>query len=197
MEVLKWLGAVSTEETYKRTLHDQHPGTCSWILKAHFFQEWIKAPHSAGPSFLWIHGIPGGGKTFLTARILQHLQKVSLPRTPVAYFFCAHEDSEKCETTAVLRGWIQQIAQQSPEALQQVEKMYQEAELHSQEQHKLWELFKSILEVLPAGGYLVLDGLDECADHDLLRIRASRCILRKAFQGHRNNQDTCVDSKPL
>ncbi|KAF8247165.1 hypothetical protein K440DRAFT_552099, partial [Wilcoxina mikolae CBS 423.85] len=101
-EILQWIGAVSTEAQYEKALHERLLGTCEWIFQRPAFRNWVMV-EPPKPSILWIHEIPGGGKTFLSARIIEHLRLSSFIS---AYFFCVNEEFAEKEPLSILRGWI-------------------------------------------------------------------------------------------
>ncbi|KAI0460424.1 hypothetical protein F5B21DRAFT_519163 [Xylaria acuta] len=47
----------------------QEPETCDWISREGSFRDWLRPRVSSGdlPRFVWIHGIPGAGKTVLAS----------------------------------------------------------------------------------------------------------------------------------
>ncbi|KAK4442039.1 hypothetical protein QBC34DRAFT_387694 [Podospora aff. communis PSN243] len=64
------------------------PGTCEWILKHPDFKAWQNATKS---SAFWLK--VGGWKTFLTSKIIDHLQDdmtlVDDSNTGLAFLYCA------------------------------------------------------------------------------------------------------------
>lgn len=112
-------------------------------------------------SILWIHGDPGMGKTFLSAKIIEYL-KDRFSR-PTAFFFCTHADDEKNQTLSIIRSWIYQLAMKHPQALEIVRSSKTSNDVAVMS--TLWDMFESILKAVGTC-YLVLDGLDECLDYD-------------------------------
>jgi len=60
------------------------PGTCGWIFNHASYRAWL-SPN--GPACLWIHGLPGAGKTVLTSSALEELEKLETPAFAVISCF--------------------------------------------------------------------------------------------------------------
>ena len=48
------------------------PGTCDWLFSRPGYRSWLDA---SGPACLWVHGLPGAGKSVLCSAILDNLEK--------------------------------------------------------------------------------------------------------------------------
>ncbi|KAF8490583.1 hypothetical protein JB92DRAFT_1305039 [Gautieria morchelliformis] len=60
-KIYEWLAAPDHESKDRNARSMRREETGSWFLEEERFREWREAPHS----FLWLHGIPGAGKTIL------------------------------------------------------------------------------------------------------------------------------------
>ncbi|KAI5839405.1 hypothetical protein DFP73DRAFT_211586 [Morchella snyderi] len=161
-EALKWIGAISTEVEYDESKRKISPGTCEWILSNKEFTNWLCPPEGINTSrLLWIHGRPGMGKTFISAKVVEYLQQHF--SCPTAFFFCTHSNSKKNQTLSIIKSWIIQLAKQRANALGIIRKSKRsnnEAVATVQ-----WDIFRAILKEL-GSCYLIVDGLDECLDID-------------------------------
>ncbi|MCJ1377478.1 hypothetical protein MMC17_000573 [Xylographa soralifera] len=77
--LLKWLdpNSINVEDNLQEGLKNHHPGTGQWLFQSDCFKSWSRGPSS----LLWIHGIPGSGKTVLAdsnKRTLQHFLAVGI-----------------------------------------------------------------------------------------------------------------------
>ena len=61
-EILRWMSAEPYIEHHEQTKRDILAGTGQWLLLDPVFIKWKKESAS---SILWIHGIPGSGKSKL------------------------------------------------------------------------------------------------------------------------------------
>ncbi|KAH0372123.1 purine and uridine phosphorylase, partial [Aureobasidium melanogenum] len=69
-EIRDWLSAPDPSTNYTNALEKRHPDTGLWFIDGEAFERWKGQPNS----FLWLHGIPGCGKTVLSSTIIQHLK---------------------------------------------------------------------------------------------------------------------------
>lgn len=60
-EVLEWFCPVNPRMKHDKFRAEYQPGTCLWIFQVIEYRKWFDTPNSA----LWIHAIPGAGKTLL------------------------------------------------------------------------------------------------------------------------------------
>lgn len=155
-----WLRAIDTEDTLNAVLSRKQDGTCDWIFSTQAFQDWSNASKQQS-SVLWLHGPPGFGKTFLSARLSEHFVHQNLP---FATFFCLAEDESRRDPFAVLRSWISDIVVQNNKATHAVyETVYNARRV--QEPYAtdldLWRSFQAIGKAVP-NLTLLVDGYDEC-----------------------------------
>ncbi len=107
-----WLSTIPHKKHYKTALKGLLPGSGAWLRSRFEFVEWRGSSIS---SILWLHGIPGSGKSKLVSMLIQMLLEESLPNgapTPLAYFYCSKNASEPLRTQAaeVLRCILKQLA---------------------------------------------------------------------------------------
>ncbi|GAB1732758.1 hypothetical protein NU195Hw_g7947t1 [Hortaea werneckii] len=78
------------------------PGTGEWMLEWDKFQQWADPDENASHAIFAISDVKQTGKTFLSHRIIQHLQDasqlVSKPPTVVAYFYFPSQSSDSSPT---------------------------------------------------------------------------------------------------
>ena len=135
-----------------------------WILQNHDFQQWRNDQQSR---LLWIKGDPGKGKTMLMCGIVNELKKSVAKSDLLSYFFCQATDSRINSTTAVLRGLIYLLVDQSPSLISHVQKRCEQAGKSVFEDANAWVTLSEILGSLLQDPslkttYLVVDALDEC-----------------------------------
>ena len=61
-EILRWTSPEPYNQHHEQIKKDVLPGTGKWLLSDPVFNKWKKESAS---SILWLHGIPGSGKTKL------------------------------------------------------------------------------------------------------------------------------------
>jgi hypothetical protein len=119
--IIDWLSPPESSPFFRQALDLHHPGTGLWLARDHKHQLW----EDGNGHFLWLHGIPGCGKSVLAATIIEDLRQQALwtPHAPsaVAYFFFTFRDTRLQKPDGMLRLLITQLASQHnvcPAALQ-------------------------------------------------------------------------------
>ena len=152
----QWLAPVPTVDDFERVKKTQLEGSCSWIDDNAQISHWLNASLSDNQlKFLWISGIPGSGKTFLSAHIVERLQRSQ----QVAYFFCDTKDQSKRTMLSVLRTWIWQLLILRPDLEDNLTDPYWKGEASSKS-----NLSRVLIDHLEKTDscWIILDGLDEC-----------------------------------
>ncbi|KAF8482351.1 hypothetical protein JB92DRAFT_3268310, partial [Gautieria morchelliformis] len=128
------------------------------------FHEWREAPHS----FLWLHGIPGAGKTILCSTIIEELSIhcSSNPSLTIAFFYFDFTNKDTF-SNAVIRSLIKQLSVQCMSIPPTLESLFskngQDGTDRDPGQEDLMSTFKIIIRSFQAI-YLVFDALDECPE---------------------------------
>lgn len=138
----------------------QEEGTCEWMVQSTIWEDWIQGgiPHpDGGRRFLWVHGLPGTGKTILTSFLIDHV-KEKFRSKGCSHYYCFH-GHERDETVPFLRWVVRDLCKQLGRFIP--------AELHH-----MWEkkrlTVKSLLECLRVisgefntRAYILVDAIDE------------------------------------
>jgi hypothetical protein len=145
--------------------YEAHTG--DWVLRSEEWKSWINGQKRS----VWIHGIPGAGKTVLASHLIEHIrteQKTAPPTRKVAsvYYYCYFGHNQN-EAYPLLKWTIGRLSR--------------DLELVPPLLHDLWrdgsepglaDLLK-VLETIVQGYhrvYIVVDAIDESMPrHDLLR----------------------------
>ncbi|KAF4873853.1 Vegetative incompatibility protein HET-E-1 [Colletotrichum siamense] len=93
--VLSWVCPVThlqTRDTLQDLLGRRYPGTGLWLVESEEFGSWAR---DSSEELLWITGLPGVGKTVLSAAIVQAIKTMVSPNGITVYFFCGFEEKEK------------------------------------------------------------------------------------------------------
>jgi Cdc6-like AAA superfamily ATPase len=141
---------------------------------------------------IWLHGIPGCGKTVLSATVIddvrQSIQKTS-PAARLAFYYFVFNDSQKQSPDLMLRSVLFQLLEQSSRV-----PVTLASAIASQKTPTIGELLKMLRELLEDGScqsYIVLDALDECTSQDELLE-----ILEKIASWNINNLHLLLTSRP-
>ncbi|KAL6716111.1 hypothetical protein ACLMJK_005677 [Lecanora helva] len=160
-DILRWLSAPDPSMNYQNALRLRHPKTGSWLLGSSTYLDW----KATSGSLLWLYGIPGCGKTVLSATALEDLLELSgqSPKTKVVYFYFDFNDSEKQRHEKMIRSLAWQLCSGSEEAPESFITLYKTCDNgNSQPNHQ--NLLKSLRQAMVNIDtvYIVLDALDEC-----------------------------------
>lgn len=155
--IINWVGGTSASPEYEKAIKGRQDGTCEWIFGREEFQNWKNPTFAA--KILWIHGIPGAGKTYLSAKIVETLRHEA--DTVVAYFFYNIGAGQNTET--IIRSWIAQLAFQRPDILGKIKTLKERLQARERPtESELWGVIQQAFDSL-GPCYLVIDGLDEAA----------------------------------
>ncbi|KAL2841782.1 hypothetical protein BJX68DRAFT_270965 [Aspergillus pseudodeflectus] len=86
--------------------HRENLQSGKWVFDHEEFKQWRNAPAGSNP-LLYIHPIPGAGKTTLASVIIETLCAARQP--PTLYFYCRHHQEGKDSFIGILRGLLAQI----------------------------------------------------------------------------------------
>ncbi|MCJ1437731.1 hypothetical protein MMC27_007118 [Xylographa pallens] len=166
--MVKWLTVTDPSFNYRAALKKHQPSTGEWFLELEQFRKW----KDTRSSLLWLHGIPGCGKTILSSTIVKHLisEYTSQPKIVIAYFYFDFNTGEKQNVSNCLSSLVGQICHQSGLVLEVLEELYEKCSNGNQKVAPC-DLIK-VMRIYATGGdpqdiYIVLDALDECPEGDL------------------------------
>ncbi|KAI0901834.1 hypothetical protein F4806DRAFT_501929, partial [Annulohypoxylon nitens] len=190
-EMLDWVSSIRCGEHHDEAKYARTPNTCEWLLLDERFQQWENSDSQY--AILWLQGSPGAGKTFLTSKVVDHIQDSlikSCDEDAFAFFYCDRHEDERREPLSVLRSYVRQLLAGERYAQEMQEKFYS---LYSEKRCSASHLtivdcFQQLLKLmkLHTKTTLVLDGLDECEPRsrkELIRtfrilLSESKCTLR-------------------
>lgn len=142
-------------------------GTCDWVLSHPSFEQWVR-DEGKGPNILWLHALPGSGKSILSSFIVQHLVKKSF----CFYYFFRFADQLKRSLSTCLRTIAYQIASQFPEFRRAIKNVkFSTGAIEKADAKMIWDkLFVGVLFKLRVSAtmYWIIDGLDESENSQLL-----------------------------
>lgn len=158
--ILRWLSAPDPSTNLNAALKRRHTGTGKWLLENQIYKNW----KAARGSFLWLHGMPGCGKSILSSTIIEDLrQEMSQPDKIVMYFYFDFNDISKQHVDKMLRSLVVQLSCTCPHVPEPLAILYKSCNKGSVQPYT-----NDIVEVLQAllkqyhQVYIVLDALDEC-----------------------------------
>ncbi|KIJ37220.1 hypothetical protein M422DRAFT_260384 [Sphaerobolus stellatus SS14] len=168
INVITWFKGADAAVTYAQTREKYQEGTGSWFLEAGSFQNF----KSESGQRLWIHGIPGCGKTILSGSIIESMQctlsKEEYMKCGLAYFFFSYADTAKQTIEGMLSTLAAQLCEKVPILPPDIVHLYRE-NITQLTRHIL---LKALIILAKAFNriYFVIDALDEVSisDRDIL-----------------------------
>ncbi|KAI2471029.1 hypothetical protein F4781DRAFT_388511 [Annulohypoxylon bovei var. microspora] len=132
-----------------------------WLKDEPDFVRWLD-PVDRTTRIMWLHGIPGSGKTFLVGNLIRNLQKSG---QRIVFAFLSHSNQAAGNTIKVIHSFLFQLLESDP-SLQPI--------LHDTSQSDYRRLKNDtdfvvdlLCKILKGLGptFVILDGLDELNEH--------------------------------
>jgi hypothetical protein len=157
--VLDWLTPIDNAAQQQDLIGRRQAGTGQWLLNSDEFQTWLNTEKQT----LFCPGIPGAGKTILTA--INDLTKrfQNNPGTGVAYLYCNFRRKDEQKAQDLLISILKQLSEEQSSLLDSVKSLYDK---HKEKRTRLSldEISRTLQSV--SGTYsrviIIVDALDEC-----------------------------------
>ncbi|THY08502.1 Pfs, NACHT and ankyrin domain protein [Aureobasidium pullulans] len=172
-QIEEWLSPPDPSESHRIAIEKHQRNTGAWFLGSDVFAFWeAGAAHS-----LWLHGIPGCGKTVLSSTIIQHLRQ--RPGTVTIFFYFDCRDPQKRTANGMLRSLTNQLYTEQKNSRPPLDEL-QDRRRELTSDLLLATLFQMINLVIPTV-QIVLDALEECQERsELLKYISRLCDLSHA-----------------
>ncbi|KAL2842053.1 hypothetical protein BJY01DRAFT_249287 [Aspergillus pseudoustus] len=167
LAVMEWFSPLDFAQRQKDLLVNHQPGTGLWLFDASEFQAWRQKPRED----LWLHGIPGAGKSTLVSMVIDCLQaerdRSEVPdSTGISWIYCSSDtlttgQALKDLTAALWRGLAAERSELSPSVVS----IYNKNRFRGSRPG-----FNEIIKALNAEikrlkqVYLLMDAVDECPE---------------------------------
>ncbi|KAK4198784.1 ankyrin repeat-containing domain protein, partial [Triangularia verruculosa] len=170
--IFDWLSSPNITRNHDIARGKRHQGTGSWFINSAEFQAW-KTPHTPFTdgsahqwSMIWLHGIPGCGKTILASTIIQTMSEYCAAHQErgLAYFYFSFSAQDGSSSTeAMLQTLVWQLGARNQAAYDVLWKARDNARTMGLTPNAdvlrevLCEMMQKFTET-----YVILDALDEC-----------------------------------
>ena len=181
-KVLAWLVSTDPSSNHHQAyeLHEAHTG--QWLLRSDLWLKWSKGDNR----FLWIHGIPGSGKTVLASFLISEMEKMcqqlSDPKDQTSmvctYYYCYYGRNHE-ETSHLLRWVLSQICQKLGFIPSCVRSLYQNGCQPSD--HQLLTSLKECIGYFDRV-YIIVDAADESKRRERLARYLTELIADKSYE---------------
>jgi Cdc6-like AAA superfamily ATPase len=125
-----------------------------WLFRDNAFSEWLD-PSKMTVAWFWLQGIPGAGKTYLSATVIDHTRK----QHRTLFAFVSHLNKASLTALSVMQSLIFQAADDDDD-FQSLLVESKERELQGNIGHAA-ELLNIFLKTATGPTYTIIDGLDE------------------------------------
>ncbi|KAL8950877.1 MAG: hypothetical protein Q9222_003111 [Ikaeria aurantiellina] len=160
--ILKSFGDADPSRNQRMGLRLRQLGTGLWFIESQAFRHWVDTDGAK----LWLHGIPGAGKTVLAATIIEEILSMCHVNHAVAFFYCDYKDPTTQRLPFILGSLIQQLAKQDEQGLEIVQNFYnrKNPQCNENPDYDSEELRDLIMDLASVFNRVtvVVDGLDEC-----------------------------------
>ena len=161
LNILKWLTPIDYANQQSDYIRRRQPGTGQWLLGSSEFQKWFNNPGET----LFCPGIPGAGKTILTAIVIDdidsHLQHDA--SVGIAYLYCDFRQQHEQKVDDLLANLLKQLAQTQasmPDGIQNLYEQYKNRPKRPTPEEILGILCS--VSTLYSRVFIIVDTLDEC-----------------------------------
>lgn len=178
--LLNWLSSIDFEAQQHDLFSRRQKDTGLWFMASFGYSQWINGPTKN----LFCPGIPGAGKTMMTAIIVNDLQRnMETTQIGIVYLYCNYKSQAEQSTSNLLAAMLKQLIRDRPSTADPAWNLYNQHQAKSTRPSSK-ELLDALQTVLATYStvYVVIDALDECSDHDGTRselLNACRSLQEK------------------
>jgi hypothetical protein len=162
--ILDWYKSSAPEQNHVASRDQHEPNTGNWVLESKEFQSWSMHKNES----IWMHGIPGAGKTILCSTIIAHLEESyhNNDGSKVIYYYFDFRDRTKQTVSNLLKSSIFQLASRSAGLTESAAAHYEK--YRGSREPSTEELFDVFRDDIKSTGrtFLVIDALDECPQQE-------------------------------
>jgi len=168
--ILEWLTPTDYAPQQIDFIKRRQSATGQWLLHSPEFQAWLESDKKT----LFCPGIPGAGKTILTAIVIEHLinQYHNDSNVAIAYIYCNFRRNHEQTLDDLLASLLRQLTESPPCLPIPVTELY---ERHKTKRTRAStdELIKALQLVAPSFSrvFILVDALDECQVSNGCRAR--------------------------
>jgi predicted ATPase len=163
--ILDWLSPIDYTSQQHDFIRKRQPGTGQWLLNAAEYQEWIGVKNKT----LFCPGIPGAGKTILTAIVIDDLSTrfANERNVGLAYVYCNFKRQDEQRIDNLLANLLKQLSQRAVSLLNNIKSLYDH---HSKKRSRPAkdEILKALRHAASTFSkvFIIVDALDECQVSD-------------------------------
>lgn len=185
IELWKWLNVPDSTATHEEAFALREANTGEWFLSGKGINDWLDRPSE--PSLLWLQGDAGSGKTVLCSATVKMTQDKCEQQSDrlLAYYYFDLNRKATCAVDGLIRSILGQLASKDDRCYDHLSDFWDECN-GGMRQPTFSELVRVVNDMFiilrDSYVYVIVDGLDECAELDRLTstlqsiVKASRRI---------------------
>ncbi|KAH8125790.1 hypothetical protein LI328DRAFT_165647 [Trichoderma asperelloides] len=168
LEILNWLADSDYTSQQNDYLARRQQGTGQWLLESEVYQDWL----STNRQTLFCPGIPGAGKTILTAIVIEHLHTHfnSDPTVGIAYNYYNFNRQGQQTADKLLASLLRQLCASQSSLPEPLKSLYiKHKDSNGRNTRPSFEEIASTLQVIAkmfSRVFIVIDALDECQNQE-------------------------------
>ncbi|EXA53722.1 hypothetical protein FOVG_01438 [Fusarium oxysporum f. sp. pisi HDV247] len=158
-KINNWLSPPDPSINYNKALLQRQEGSGQWFLQSAAYSAWKADQHS----FIWLHGMPGCGKTILSSAIIDDLAKSETFSRGLLYFFFDFTDISKQSLEGLVRSLCNQLYYKEGKVQERLDSLYSSCD-NGHQQPTTEALEAAFNDTIQQAGevWIVVDALDEC-----------------------------------
>ena len=159
-KIHRWLTKTDPISNHTAACAKHEPGTGVWFTSSHQFSYWLLPGRS-----LWLHGIPGAGKTILCSTIIENLKSRCSAQVPCVYYYFDFSNPQKQKVVNLLCSFLAQLSSSSIPL--EVHRLYENCN-HGNRDPTMAQLIDTFLSIIDKTKqtYIIIDALDESSKSD-------------------------------
>jgi hypothetical protein len=165
MTILNWLTPIEYGSQQSDYFRKRQQGTGKWFLDSEEYLKWLETKNQ----MLFCPGIPGAGKTIISAIIINDLitRFQSDPSTGIAFLYCNFQRKDVQRAEDLLSTLLKQLSRGRPVLPDSVKDLYSRHKT-TQTRPAIEEISKALQSVaaIYSRVFVVVDALDECQPSD-------------------------------
>ncbi|KIM95293.1 hypothetical protein OIDMADRAFT_34064 [Oidiodendron maius Zn] len=168
--ILDWVTTIDHASQQSDFINRRQAGTGQWLIDSEEYQAWVQTSKRT----LFCPGIPGAGKTILTAITIDDLTMrfQSGADIGIAYLYCNFRRQDEQKADNLLASLLKQLSQERTSLPDSVKALYKK---HKDKRTRpsfdeISRTFQSVVAMF-SKVFIVIDALDECQTTDGCRTR--------------------------
>ncbi|KAJ7496745.1 hypothetical protein FB451DRAFT_1208660 [Mycena latifolia] len=156
--LIRWLYPAPFDQTHLVFRAQRQEGTCEWLMKTKEFSTWTSVPGSC----LWLHGIPGNGKSVFASSVIEYLRH-NYPDSITIFFYVNFREQRSTDPIVVFQALLAQLLFKVAPG-DTFQNLLQRSSTNQSPPMDLSELVQLLYQVCSPGKrvFVVIDALDEC-----------------------------------